>query len=96
MGVYLQFYNLKVDDKTHKNNMSLDIKVSQGQQTVAHEVKTGEQLKQNGEQVTFEQVIAAQDLASGQIQTGNSSDRSSDQPDGFPFGGFHGDSAGCE
>ena len=30
MGVYLQFYNLKVDDKTHKNNVSLDLKVTQG------------------------------------------------------------------
>jgi len=33
MGIYLQFYNLKVDDKTHKNDLSLDVKVSQGQQT---------------------------------------------------------------
>ena len=33
MGIYLQFYNLKVDDKTHKNNLSVDVKVSQGQQT---------------------------------------------------------------
>jgi hypothetical protein len=30
MGIYLQFYNLKVDDKTHKNDLSLDVKVSQG------------------------------------------------------------------
>ena len=74
LGIYLQFYNLKVDDKTHKNDLSLDVKVSQGQQTVTHDVKTGEQLKQNGEQVTFEQSDCAQSLASGQVQTGNSSD----------------------
>ena len=68
LGIYLQFYNLKVDDKTHKNDLSLDVKVSQGQQTVAHNVETGEQLKQNGEQVTFQQVIAPKALAPGKYK----------------------------
>jgi GWxTD domain-containing protein len=68
MGIYLQFYNLKVDDKTHKNNMSLDLKVSQGQQTISHEVKTGEELKQNGEQITFEQMISPKGLPPGKYK----------------------------
>ena len=68
MGVYLQFYNLKVDDTTHKNDLSLDVKVSQGQQTVSHDVKTGEQLKQNGEQVTYEQVFAPKALPPGKYK----------------------------
>jgi GWxTD domain-containing protein len=68
MGIYLQFYNLKVDDKTHKNNMSVDVKVSQGQQTITHEVKTGEQLQQNGEQVTFEQIVAPKTLPPGKYK----------------------------
>jgi GWxTD domain-containing protein len=68
MGIYLQFYNLKVDDKTHKNDLSLDVKVSQGQQTIQHDVKTGEQLKQNGEQVTYEQVIAPKALPPGKYK----------------------------
>jgi GWxTD domain-containing protein len=68
MGIYLQFYNFKVDDKTHKNDISLDVKVSQGQQTISHEVKTGEQLQQNGEQVTFEQVIAPKTLPPGKYK----------------------------
>jgi GWxTD domain-containing protein len=68
MGIYLQFYNLKVDDKTHKNDLSLDVKVSQGQQTVSHDVKTGEELKQNGEQVTYEQLIAPKSLAPGKYK----------------------------
>jgi hypothetical protein len=68
LGIYLQFYNLKVDDKTHKNDLSLDVKVTQGQQTVAHDVKTGEQLKQNGEQVTFQQMIAAKSLPPGKYK----------------------------
>jgi GWxTD domain-containing protein len=68
LDVYLQFYNLKVDDKTHKNNVSMDFKVTQGDQTVAHEVKTGDQLQQNGEQVTFQQVIAAKTLPPGKYK----------------------------
>jgi hypothetical protein len=68
MGIYLQFYNLKVDDKTHKNGLSLDVKVSQGQQTVSHDVKTGEDLKQNGEQVTYEQLIAPKALPPGKYK----------------------------
>jgi len=68
LDVYMQFYNLKVDDKTHKNNVSLDMKVTQGDQTVSHEVKTGDQLQQNGEQVTFEQVIQPKTLPPGKYK----------------------------
>ena len=68
MGVYLQFYNLKTDEKTHKNNMSLDVKVSQGQQVISHEVKSGEDLKQNGEQVTYEQVVSTNSLQPGKYK----------------------------
>lgn len=68
LDVYMQFYNLKVDDKTHKNNVSLDMKVLQGDQTVAHETKTGAELQQNGEEVTFEQVIAPKTLPPGKYK----------------------------
>jgi len=68
LDIYLQFYNLKVDDKTHKNNLSLDFKVTQGDQTVSHEVKTGDDLKQNGEQVTVQQVIAPKTLPPGKYK----------------------------
>ncbi len=57
MGIYLQLYNLKVDDQTHKNNVSLDVKVSQGDKTIAHDVKTSAQLQQNGEQITFQEML---------------------------------------
>src|ERR1700687_1299065 len=68
LDVYLQFYNLKVDDKTHKNNVSLDFKVTQGDQTVSHQVKTGDEIKKNGEQVTFQQVIAPKTLPPGKYK----------------------------
>ena len=68
LDIYLQFYNLKVDDKTHKNNVSLDFKVTQGDKTVSDEVKTGEELKQSGEQITVEQVIQPKTLAPGKYK----------------------------
>jgi hypothetical protein len=68
LDIYLQFYNLKVDDKTHKNNVSLDFKISQGVQTVSHEVKTGDQLQQNGEQITVQQVIPPKTLPPGKYK----------------------------
>src|SRR5579862_3691917 len=68
MDVYLQFYNLKVDDKTHKNNVSLDIKVMQGDQTIKHVVETGDQIQQNGEQVTLQQVMEPKSLAPGKYK----------------------------
>jgi GWxTD domain-containing protein len=68
LGIYLQFYNLKVDDTTHKNDLSVDIKISAGQQTITHEVKTGQQLQQTGDQITFQRVIAPKTLTPGKYK----------------------------
>jgi hypothetical protein len=68
LDIYLQFYNLKVDDKTHKNNVSVDFKVTQADQTVSHEVKTGEDIKQSGEQITIQQVIQPKTLPPGKYK----------------------------
>ena len=95
LGIYLQFYNLKVDDKTHKNNVSVDIKVTQGApDRLPRSQNRRADLKQNGEQITVPAGDRAQNLAARQIQAGNSSHRPGGQPDGFAFGGFHRDSAG--
>ncbi len=68
MDIYLQFYNLKVDEKTHKNNVSLDFKISQGAQTVSHEVKTGDQLQQNGGADHSSTSSPGQDFAPGKYK----------------------------
>ena len=68
LGIYVQFYNLKVDDTTHKNDLSLEVKVTQGQKTVAHLEKTGEDLKQTGDQITYQQVIPAKSLPPGKYK----------------------------
>jgi hypothetical protein len=68
MDIYFQLYNLKVDDKTHKSNITLDFKITQGDQTVSHQVKTGEDLKQFGEQITVEQMVAPKTLPPGKYK----------------------------
>jgi GWxTD domain-containing protein len=68
MGVFLQFYNLKTDEKTHHNNASIDVQVFRGDQTVAHVTQTGADLKQNGEQVTVDQVVELSTLAPGKYR----------------------------
>jgi GWxTD domain-containing protein len=68
LDFYMQFYNLKMDDQTHENNVSLDIRITQGDRTVMHEVRTGDQLHQNGEQITLQQVIAPKALPPGKYQ----------------------------
>jgi GWxTD domain-containing protein len=66
LGIYLQFYNFKVDDKTHKNNASITIKVTQGDHEVARVVESGEQLNENGEQVTIHSLVPLSAFTPGQ------------------------------
>ncbi|HEX2713290.1 MAG TPA: hypothetical protein VHM88_13905, partial [Candidatus Acidoferrales bacterium] len=57
MGIFLQVYNLKVDDKSHKSSASIEYHVRRNQQEVFKLVDTSEQLNQNGEQVTVERLL---------------------------------------
>ncbi len=68
MGMFLQIYNLKVDDKTHKNSATLDMQVFQGDQSIAHIVHSSEDLKQTGEQLTVQQVVPINTLVPGKYR----------------------------
>ena len=68
MGIFLQLYNLKTDEKTHKNNASVNIQVFQGDKPVAHVVQTSEQLKQTGEELTLEQGMPLATLPPGKYR----------------------------
>jgi GWxTD domain-containing protein len=68
MGVFLQLYNLKMDEKTHKSNASVNMQVFQGDKAVAHVVETSEQLKQTGEELTIEQAIPLSALPPGKYR----------------------------
>jgi hypothetical protein len=68
MGLFMQIYNLKVDEKTHKNNALVDIQVFQGDKAVAHVTQTSEDLKQTGEQLTVQQIMQLATMPAGKYR----------------------------
>lgn len=65
LGIYMQVYNLKVDEKSHKANASVQYLVKKGDQEIFHLTETSEQMKQNGEQITIERLLPLATLAPG-------------------------------
>lgn len=65
LGLYFQLYNIKVDGTTHKNDVTFDVKVTQGDKQISHNLLTSEQLHQSGEEVTFQQSGTLKGLAPG-------------------------------
>ena len=65
LGIYLQLYNLRVDEETHKTKVSVVYRILKGQQEVWHAVETPEHMHQGGEQLTVERFIAVSMLGAG-------------------------------
>lgn len=67
LGIYLQVYNFKADDKTHKSNSTFQFSVKKGNQPVPDmQFKlTGDEMKQTGDQVTIERWLPLASLAPG-------------------------------
>ncbi|HXX19678.1 MAG TPA: GWxTD domain-containing protein [Candidatus Acidoferrum sp.] len=70
MGVYLQVYNLKVDDKTHRADTSVEYRVKKekdAEPILTFDVPP-DKLPQHGEELTLEQLITLGSLAPGKYQ----------------------------
>jgi GWxTD domain-containing protein len=65
LGIYLQVYNLKPDEKTHKSNATFVYTVKKGNQQVMQFKETSEDMKQTGDQVTIERLLPLATLAPG-------------------------------
>ena len=65
LGIYLQIYNLKGDEKTHKSNASFVYTVKKGDQQVMQFKETSADMKQTGDQVTIERLLPLATLALG-------------------------------
>jgi hypothetical protein len=65
MGIYLQVYNLKPDEKTHKSDASFIYTVKRGDEQVMQFKETSADMKQTGEQVTIERLLPLATLAPG-------------------------------
>jgi GWxTD domain-containing protein len=65
LGIYMQVYNLKPDDKTHKSSATFCYTVKKGNEQVMQFKETSEDMKQTGEQVTIERLLPLATLAPG-------------------------------
>jgi len=67
LGIYLQVYNLKSDDTTHKSSAMFQFTVKKGDQAVPGMQfnLTTEEMKQTGDQVTIERFVPLATLAPG-------------------------------
>jgi len=70
LGIYMQVYNLKPDDKTHKSNATFQFTVKKGDQPVpGMQFKmTTEEMKQTGDQVTIERLLPLATLPPGKYR----------------------------
>jgi GWxTD domain-containing protein len=70
MGVYLQVYNLKVDETTHKSDTAIHYSVTRDKeaQPVYQNDQTGKQIGQTGDQITIQGMLALANLAPGKYK----------------------------
>src|SRR5712671_1051634 len=70
LGIYMQIYNLKPDDKTHKSSASFQFTVKKGDQQVPgmQFTLTTEEMKQTGDQVTIERLLPLLSLTPGKYK----------------------------
>lgn len=65
LGIYLQLYNVKVDEALHKTRVSVAYRVTQNQREIWSAVETPDHLHQGGEQLTIERLIPVSSLSPG-------------------------------
>src|ERR1700740_1452714 len=54
LGIYMQVYNLRPDDKSHKSSATFQYTVKKGKDQIMQFKETSEEMKQTGDQVTIE------------------------------------------
>jgi GWxTD domain-containing protein len=65
LGIYLQLYNLKVEETSHKTRVAVAYRITKNQEEVWHGVETADHLHQGGEQLTIERFLPVNSLAPG-------------------------------
>jgi len=65
LGIYMQVYNLKPDDQTHKSSATFQYTVKKGNQQVLQFKETSAEMNQTGDQVTIERLLPLATLTPG-------------------------------
>ena len=66
LGVYLQLYNFRVNERTWRNAASIVARVAKDGHNVVTVSWTGEALHQNGDEITIQDMSTLKGLAAGQ------------------------------
>jgi len=65
LGIFLQLYNLKLDETSHKTSVSVAYRITKAQQEIWRAVESADHLHQGGEQLTIERFIPIDALLPG-------------------------------
>jgi GWxTD domain-containing protein len=68
LGIYLQVYNLKLDDQTKKASASITYRITRDQKDVVTHTETNAQLGQTGSQFTIEKLLPLRALQPGKYK----------------------------
>src|SRR5467141_2462576 len=65
LGIYMQIYNLKPDDQSHKSSATFQFTVKKGKDQIMQFKETSQEMKQTGDQVTIERLLPLATLSPG-------------------------------
>jgi GWxTD domain-containing protein len=65
LGIFLQLYNLKLDETSHKTNVSVAYRIWKDRQEIWRAVESSGQIRQGGEQLTIQRYLPVASLAPG-------------------------------
>jgi len=65
LGIFLQLYNLKLDETLHKTNVSVAYRITKDHQEIWRAVETADHLHRGGEQLTIQRLIPVASLVPG-------------------------------
>lgn len=65
LGIFLQLYNLRVDESSHLTKVSVAYHITKDHQEIWRSLETADHLHQGGEQLTVERLIPVTSLAPG-------------------------------
>ncbi|MBI3661984.1 MAG: GWxTD domain-containing protein [Acidobacteria bacterium] len=68
MGIYLQVYNLGIDEASHKSAAAIEYRIRKDNTEVAKQAETSDQLAQGGEQLTIEKTLSLANFAPGKYK----------------------------
>ncbi|MGH9779225.1 MAG: GWxTD domain-containing protein [Candidatus Acidiferrales bacterium] len=68
MGIYLQVYNLSLNEQTHKPDVVIEYAIHKGDQTVFNFTEDTDQLARTGQQITLEKILPLGNFEPGEYK----------------------------